>query len=310
MSNGSEILIAEDSPTQALQLRILLEQAGYRVRIATDGLDAVNQVRERQPDLVVTDLEMPELNGLEVVEILKCEYPRLPVVLTTSRGSELIASQALRKGAESYVPKQNAATELIPTLERIFAVMEADRTSDRLNEYFEFSETRYVVENDLTLVPVLIAKFQDELRRLGMCDEGDAMQIATALDEALTNAIVHGNLEVSSDLRGIDDGRPYEAAIAERQQLAPYSDRRVIVSTRTTRDEVKFVIQDCGPGFSRENLPDPTDPENLIMVSGRGLLLINAFMDEVKHNALGNEITLVKRKPNTNGHLPHEEDDA
>ena len=58
---------------------------------------------------------------------------------------------------------------------------------------------------------------------------------------------------------------------------------------------VTYAIRDEGPGFDPSTLPDPTDPANLERVSGRGLLLIHAFMDEVRHNPTGNEITMVKR---------------
>ena len=68
---------------------------------------------------------------------------------------------------------------------------------------------------------------------------------------------------------------------------------------QASRSSVEFVIRDEGPGFDLSGLPDPTDPENLAKVSGRGLLLINAFMDEVRHNDQGNEITMVKKKRET-----------
>ncbi len=290
------ILVAEDSPTQAFQFQYLLEEAGYEVRLTNNGRDAVEQVRIRQPDLVVTDLEMPEMNGLEVVETLHREFPKLPVVLITARGSELIASQALRRGAASYVPKQNLEADLIPTLQRILAIIAAGRRSERLGCFLDRTETRYLLENDITVVPVLIARFQDDLRQLGVCDEGGAMQVATALDEALTNAIVHGNLEVASELRKIENGRPYARTITQRLAESPFKDRRVMVSAKASRDEVEFIIRDEGPGFDVGGIPDPTNPENLAKVSGRGLLLINAFMDEVRHSETGNEITMVKRR--------------
>lgn len=90
------ILVVDDSPTQALQMQMLLENAKYRVGVAEDGVDAMRMVRANHPDLVVTDLEMPNKNGLEVVEEIKQEFPSLPVVLTTGKGSEDIAADALR----------------------------------------------------------------------------------------------------------------------------------------------------------------------------------------------------------------------
>jgi len=57
-----------------------------------------------------------------------------------------------------------------------------------------------------------------------------------------------------------------------------------------------FAVRDEGPGFDVSGIPDPTDPENMLKPSGRGLLLIRTFMDEATHNAAGNEITLVRRR--------------
>ena len=81
-----------------------------------------------------------------------------------------------------------------------------------------------------------------------------------------------------------------------RKELSPYRERKVKIQLEATNEEITFVIRDEGPGFDAAALRDPTDPENLERAGGRGLLLINAFMDEVSHNEIGNEIRMVKRK--------------
>jgi len=63
-----------------------------------------------------------------------------------------------------------------------------------------------------------------------------------------------------------------------------------------TRHEGRFIIRDEGAGFDIDNLPDPTDPENLLKPSRRGIMLNNSFMDEVTFNDAGNEICLIKRR--------------
>ena len=62
-----------------------------------------------------------------------------------------------------------------------------------------------------------------------------------------------------------------------------------------------FTVRDEGPGFDPSKLPDPTDPANLEKISGRGLLLMRTFMDEVRFNATGNEVTMVKTNPSPEG---------
>ncbi len=173
------------------------------------------------------------------------------------------------------------------------------QSEDLLREVAKFEIENTIalrIDNDETLIPSVIARLERTIIELNLFDEGERMQIAMALDEALTNAIIHGNLEVSSDLRQVDDGRPYVEMIAERKQQSPYRERRVLVRLEAFPAEARFVICDEGPGFDPASLRDPTDPENLEKAGGRGLLLINAFMDSVQHNEMGNGITLIKRK--------------
>jgi anti-sigma regulatory factor (Ser/Thr protein kinase) len=150
------------------------------------------------------------------------------------------------------------------------------------------------LDNDPSLVSTLIAGFRDDLMVLGVCDQNGATRVGIALEEALLNAIYHGNLEVSSELRS-DGDEPFHKLARERREQEPYRNRRVQVSARMNRRKATFVITDQGPGFDVSNLPDPTDPDNLDKPSGRGLLLIKMFMDEVRYNAVGNQITLVKQ---------------
>jgi anti-sigma regulatory factor (Ser/Thr protein kinase) len=108
----------------------------------------------------------------------------------------------------------------------------------------------------------------------------------------------HGNLELSSQLRETNDKEYYRLG-QERRRQKPYSDRKVFVTALDTPDESIYIIRDEGPGFDPAKLPDPLDPENMDRVSGRGLLLIRTFMDEVRHNPAGNEITVIKRSGDT-----------
>lgn len=300
MAAKANLLLAEDSVTQAFQIRSLLEEAGFLVTVTKDGREALEAARQTKPDIVVTDLEMPEMNGLELVEALQKEFKRLPVVLITASGSEEIAAEALKKGAASYVPKKVMKTDLVPTLERILSVLKAGRAGDRLGAFIAAAETDFLLTNDDSLVPFLIARLQEDLSQLGVCDDSDLVQVATAVDEALVNAIVHGNLEVSSELRDVDNGKPYMLLVEERKKQPPYNERRIFVKLRASKDEAVIVIRDEGPGFEAADVPNRLDPANLAEISGRGLLLINAFMDEVTHNEDGNEITMVKRRQQVN----------
>ena len=152
-----------------------------------------------------------------------------------------------------------------------------------------------MLDNDCTLVEALVRYLQDAIVQMGLCGEAECIRIGMAPEEALVNALYHGNLGVSSDLRGEDDAAFFEVA-AERARQLPYRERRIYVTVDLSRQEATFTIRDEGRGFDPRSLPDPTDPENLEKASGRGILLMRAFMDNVSYNSTGNTVTLVKRR--------------
>jgi anti-sigma regulatory factor (Ser/Thr protein kinase) len=155
------------------------------------------------------------------------------------------------------------------------------------------SESVFVLGNDAELIGPLVNYLQQSLAAMGLCSEAETTRVGVALDEALINALHHGNLEVDSSLRR-DNLEEYHRLLAERTQQPPYSERRIRVSAIYDRDRATFVVRDEGPGFDPESLPDPTDPANLARPHGRGVMLIRTFMDEVTYNSKGNEVTMVK----------------
>jgi len=289
------VLVVDDSPVDRHLAGKLLEKAsGLMVAYASDGREALKVMDQKPPDLVLTDLQMPEMNGLELVEEIRNRHPQVPVILMTAHGSEEIAVQALQKGASSYVPKRNLSQDLAETVENVLGVSKAIQNKERLLECLTQTESEFLLHNDLALIPSLIGHLQENLTRMNLCDEVGRLRVTVALQEALVNAIHHGNLEVSSTLREHDE-KGYQALIKERIIQKPFRDRRIHVKAKESPLEAVYVVRDEGPGFDPSGLPDPTDPANVEKVSGRGLFLIRTFMDVVYHNETGNEITMIKR---------------
>jgi len=295
-TSSPRVLVVDDSPTQALEVRQRLVRAGFSVVMAASGEQALGVIQEQRPDIVLTDLMMPQMDGFDLAARIKADFSGLPVVLMTAHGTEEIAMRALRDGAAGYVAKRNLARDLPRTLENVLALVRASSAQQHLQECFAEASSCYVLANDTSLVPPLVGRLQRQLEGKGLFHENVLLRVSLALREALVNAIEHGNLEVGSDMREREDDS-YLQELRRRRETDPYRSRRVTLYARETRHDVTYVIRDEGPGFDIARVPDPTDPENLLKASGRGLLLIRAFMDEVAHNATGNEITLIKRRP-------------
>jgi CheY-like chemotaxis protein/anti-sigma regulatory factor (Ser/Thr protein kinase) len=277
---------------------LLRKQENLTVEFANDGAEALERLARSPVELVVSDLIMPEVNGLELVKRVKEDFPLIPVILMTSKGNEQIAVEALQSGAASYTPKSVLAKSLLDTVNTVLSVSNQEKSQARLLRFLSKSQSEFKLENDSSLIPPLIGFLQDNATRMGICDDRDRVRVGVALDEALVNALYHGNLELSSQLRDSDQKR-YRDLIAERQKSSPYQQRRIHVEANLSSKEFAISIRDEGPGFDPSSLPDPTDPANIESLGGRGVMLMRTFMDEVKFNEHGNQVTLVKRQKNS-----------
>ena len=140
---------------------------------------------------------------------------------------------------------------------------------------------------------MVIGHIQDDLGKLNLLGRS-RVRLSLVLEEAMLNGVYHGNLEIDSILRHEGPGA-FERLVIKRRQQSPYRERRLHLYARLSPTEAVFVVRDEGPGFDYRALPDPTDAASLQNPSGRGLLLIRTFMDEVIHNDCGNQITMIKR---------------
>jgi len=292
-----KILVVDDSAMdQKIAAGLLQRDTGWEIEFAADGREAWMRIQDpdqANPDVIVTDLQMPEMNGLDLVREVQREFPLLPVILMTAQGSESIAVEALQQGAASYVPKAKLASLLAPTVQQVLSLAGERRSKRTLLHYMNVMHSQFILGNDIAMLISLVSHLQEILRDMDVLTENERLRVGVALEEALLNAAYHGNLEVSSELREVDHMQFYELA-RQRMQLSPYKDRRIEVNVRIDRTGLQYIIRDEGPGFNPKSLPDPTDPANLDRPCGRGLLLMRTFMDEVRHNESGNEVTMLK----------------
>jgi CheY-like chemotaxis protein/anti-sigma regulatory factor (Ser/Thr protein kinase) len=290
-----KVLVVDDAAVdRKLVGGLLSKDPCLEIAFAEDASKALAMMQAQRPAIVVTDLVMPGPNGLELVSRIIADFPDVPVILMTGKGSEEIAVAALKAGASSYVPKSALHQILLDTVQDLLEMVHQSRSHQRLMASLKSGQFQFTLGNDADMIPSLINYVQSIISSMGLCDDGDAIRVCIALEEALRNAIFHGNLELTSEQRE-GDSAAYQQLIKERNARAPYRNRRLAVTIDVTPTRGTFTICDQGPGFDPRRLPDPTDPANLERVSGRGLLLMRTFMDQVEFNETGNQVTMIKR---------------
>lgn len=295
------ILVVDDSSVDR-RLAALLLSKGTTINIeeAENGRAALQAIQRCEPDLVVTDLQMPELDGLGLIRRIRAQHPRVPVVLMTAHGSEGLAVEALEAGAASYVSKSALPDTLLDTVEQVLAISRADRNFDRLAQCLQCAEFTLWLENDASLIDPLVDVVQRLVDKMQLCDATGRVRVGIALEEALLNALYRGNLELSFEQMQEDRANLLQGlsmGLAEqRRNEPPYCDRKILVKVNISTEDLKIVVRDEGPGFDVVPVADSDDPSALGREGGRGLVLMRTFMDEVTYNDAGNEVCMIKRK--------------
>lgn len=297
------ILLVDDSEVdRKLMEGLLSADFDWLISHASSGAEAIQTIKVASPDAVVTDLVMPEMDGMELVARIGEIFPELPVILVTGQDDSSLATKALRQGAASYVPKTQLTEKLLETVEQVLSVRDANHHDDRVVRITTNTRYRFTLENDPTLIAPLVDRVQQGMIGMQLCSPAQRMHMGIALEEAIINAMYHGNLQLPvnrmAEVRQhLHDGTPSEL-VEERRAQSPYNQRLVQVAVDLTRNRAQFVIADGGEGFDfHDHLPEASE---CLDSDGRGLVLIRTFMDEVIFNESGNEMrmTLKDLRPN------------
>ena len=133
----AKILIVEDEPNMVAGLRDNFEFEGYQVISAPDGIAGLERALSESPDLVILDVMMPRMSGLDVCKQLKAKKPAIPIIMLTARGQEVDKVVGLELGADDYVTKPFSIREL---LARVKAVLRRAGMAPKTVEKYSFGE--------------------------------------------------------------------------------------------------------------------------------------------------------------------------
>jgi CheY-like chemotaxis protein len=292
------VLGVDDSPIDRVLVEgILRKDPQMKIRQAQSGASALAAIGDEPPDIVVTDLQMPEMDGLQLVTATRIHYPRVPVVLITAHGSEELAVRALQQGAASYVPKSQLAANLLGAVDQVLELARGDRGYEALAQSMDYAEFRFRADNDFAAADRLVELIQQLAGSIGVCDCGGQVRLGMALEEAFRLAMLRGNLEMTPEMLLAASGHGDEARqwLDRRRQAAPYAGRLVRVHVKIDPGEARVVIQHEGPPQQLSGPSEAADQPALENASERSVILMRAFLDEVHFEPDGATMTLVKR---------------
>lgn len=210
---NKHVLIVEDSPTQALQAQILLEDVGYQVSLAENGRAGLQNVAQIAPDLIITDVNMPMMDGYEMTRQLKSD-PRteqIPVLMLTSLNQPLDVIRGLEAGADHFVTKPYNEEYLLQRIKDLFDSLEKNRSSkDPRQEFIQHLNQEIVITHsrEQVLQALLQASSQMmncEVIALLLCQPDNTRThfviSFTPLEKAEINRLGHSQAELLARVR-------------------------------------------------------------------------------------------------------------
>lgn len=273
----TKILIADDDRATRHLLQGVLTSAGFRAVTAKDGVDAQKRLRAGRFDLLLLDVWMPRMTGLDLLASLRKRKTRPKVVVMTSDDTPATLLKAVREQAVRYLQKPIEPARLVETLRQVL------ETSDPPPEIDVVSARPDWVELVVPCSRAAAARIEEVMAHLdaGLTPEVRE-SVAYAFRELLLNAVEWGG--------GLDPSRKVRIACLRARKMLLYR------------------IADPGPGFQLEELPhaavgQPTDtPIAHVFVreakgmrpGGFGLLMVRAQVDELIYNEKRNEVVFVK----------------
>ncbi len=275
-------------------------ESRFPLYLAASGLEGIEILRsEPEIGVVITDIRMPEMNGFELIRQARKLNPDLGFIVVSGHGDTEDIIEALRLGARNYLRKPYEFSELEEAVRQEilkYEILKNERLlqeEEKIVDHFltSVNELTYEMPSRMEMVIPLAFRLVRSLEAIGICDEDGRGNVALALIEIITNALEHGNLGITGEEKialKTQGEQNYQQELTRRAEMAPYKDRVVKIVATLNEDQAIFRIEDEGQGFDYNNLPDPTDPMNLFLPSGRGILLAKTFLDEVTYQGKGN----------------------
>lgn len=297
------VLIIDDEEFICKLLQECLVMEGIPSLTADCGEEGLRLFREHRPEIVVTDVCMPTMDGLAVLRAIRREDSEAKIVVMTGYGGEKMALDALRAGAANYINKPLAIEEFLFIIRAHQRMLKAQKRQKLPPEMIVSEKKLLCLDNDVNNVYPAAYNLTHSLQ--GMLSAQDLESVTLALTEAMINAIEHGNLEVGYEQKSeaLKQNR-YQQLLDEKMSNPKFASRTVTLEGKITPRKAWFQVTDQGSGYDWGDLPNPSDPENLMREHGRGLSIIMLFMSEVGFNERGNSVWMSRDlapKTSTNG---------
>lgn len=259
------ILIIDDAEEIRTSLSAIVEQLGLIPLTAGNGLEALQLLQSERVDLIITDLMMPQMDGLQFIVQSRSLNPRIPIAVISAYGDVKNATFALTRGAFNFITKPFSIKEVESIIKKGLRLRDLALGTDRLLKNIR-NRTEIIIPSYPHLIPSVTYYILKECQWRGIDNENLLNNISVCTDEILTNALVHGNKASAH--------------------------KKVSITLSFDTEKFSLTVQDEGDGFGAREYTRELKKNELDIPAKRGLFIVEYLTDMISFNDRGNEITI------------------
>lgn len=289
-----KVLIVEDDFASRELLRITTEKEGYQAILAENGAVGLEKFHHAKPDVVISDIRMPEMDGMKLLETIRSEAKDIFIIIVTGHGTEELALKALQLGANNYIKKPLDLSDLKVLLRRFYNILKSKELESNIPELISTRSFELEFSTDIDLVPAIVQYLINKTGHLFTNKE--KIQIELGLSELIINAIEHGNLAITNSEKNESLNRNELSQLYEqRMSIDKYKNRKVKINYKYENNICHWEIEDEGEGFNWKHVPIPTDNRLIHELHGRGIFLSKLQFDMLEYQGRGNLVKIEKK---------------
>lgn len=288
-----KILIVEDDLASLSFLEMILKKEGFDYRTAENGRLGYHIFKEYQPDIVLTDVNMDEMSGLELLEKVKRERAETIVILLTAYTSEENVMSAMRYGANNYFKKPVLKNTFLSVLRKYANIIQMQNYDKEIVSFQVKHTFNLQFPSNIDLIPSIVNYLVKETS--GILSPSIQLDVRLGLSELLINAVEHGNMEISfEDKEQAIQDDTLQDLYNSRMKNEIFSKRVVDVKYSMDGKSCEWTITDQGCGFDFLKIPDPVTEDGLLRMHGRGIFICRFQFDKMEYIETGNIVKVTK----------------
>jgi CheY-like chemotaxis protein len=299
----AKILVVDDSIAIVNSLSTILKVSGYEVDSAFNGSDALRRIHSGEYDIIICDIEMPGITGLDLLGKVRRDYDReLDVILMTGYLDHDYFIEAIRLGASDFIRKPVDTKQIIRS---IHGLMERKRTRNDFSDFYqntELAKFQFVIDPNRFSKFAVSKVFNAYLRQSFQLNHNLLNELLICVDEMVYNAFIHGTLGLSISERMLDHNG-MQQIIAERLSRPEIAAKRLRFEFCIDHQAhtIRIAVEDDGPGFDYEEwLKRVADEPKLNLDEhGRGISMLYHLADTLEFSNGGRRVSVSKKITNS-----------